>query len=193
MAIESRCAERVQELQKEVRQCKEANEAKAHNLVVDMAEEFSNMKAMIEVMGENIYIRQGNEFSDRLSMEVKKFKTEFSQVLRKESNVLILDSLRATEKQIMLLEGNMEDLKLSQEQMLGDFQKYQEHIDRALHRAKEESDRKLERFAKELDKMNINGLEILKSKDETSKKEYISRKEFNDKLTLTMSKEQLER
>ena len=193
MAIESRCAERVQELQKEVRQCKEANEAKAHNLVVDMAEEFSNMKAMIEVMGENIYIRQGNEFSDRLSMEVKKFKTEFSQVLRKESNVLILDSLRATEKQIMLLEGNMEDLKLSQEQMLGDFQKYQEHIDRAVHRAKEESDRKLERFAKELDKMNINGLEILKSKDETSKKDYISRKEFNDKLTLTMSKEQLER
>jgi hypothetical protein len=41
--------------------------------------------------------------------------------------------------------------------------------------------------------MNINGLEILKSKDETSKKDYISRKEFNDKLTLTMSKEQLER
>ena len=78
MAIESRCAERVQELSKEVRLCKEANEAKAHNLVVDMAEEFSNMKATIEVMGENIYIRQGNEFSDRLSMEVKKFKTEFS-------------------------------------------------------------------------------------------------------------------
>ena len=73
----------------------------------------------------------------------------------------------------MLLEGNMEDLKLAHEQTLGDFQKYQEHIDRALHRVKEESDRKFERFAKELDKMNLNGIEILKKKDE--KKDYMSK------------------
>jgi len=56
------------------------------------------MKGLFEEIGENIYVRLGNEFSDRLSMEVRKFQTEFSTMLRKESNVLILDCLRDTEK-----------------------------------------------------------------------------------------------
>jgi hypothetical protein len=71
------------------------------------------MKLLFEEIGESIYVRLSNEFSDRLSQEVMKFQTEFTTQLRKDSNVLILDSLRSTEKQIMLLEGTMEDLKLS--------------------------------------------------------------------------------
>jgi len=31
------------------------------------------MKGMFEEMSENLYIRLGNEFSDRLSQEVRKF------------------------------------------------------------------------------------------------------------------------
>ena len=73
------------------------------------------MKGLFEEIGENIYVRLSNEFSDSLSMEVKKFQTDFSSLIRKESTVLVLDTLRGTEKQIMLLEGNMEDLKLLQE------------------------------------------------------------------------------
>jgi hypothetical protein len=38
----------------------------------------------------------------------------------------------------MLLEGTMEDLKLSHDQAVEDYAKYQEHIDRALHRTKED-------------------------------------------------------
>ncbi len=96
------------------------------------------MKLLFEEMGESIYVRLSNEFSDRLSQEVRKFQTEFTTQLRKDANVLILDSLRSTEKQIMLLEGTMEDLKLSHDQAVEEYAKYQEHIDRALHRTKED-------------------------------------------------------
>jgi hypothetical protein len=82
------------------------------------------MKLLFEEIGESIYVRLSNEFSDRLSQEVMKFKTEFTTQLRKDSNVLILDSLRSTEKQIMLLEGTMEDLKLSHDQAVEEYAKY---------------------------------------------------------------------
>jgi hypothetical protein len=82
------------------------------------------MKLLFEEIGESIYVRLSNEFSDRLSQEVMKFQTEFTTQLRKDSNVLILDSLRSTEKQIMLLEGTMEDLKLSHDQAVEEYAKY---------------------------------------------------------------------
>jgi len=82
------------------------------------------MKLLFEEIGESIYVRLSNEFSDRLSQEVMKFQTEFTMQLRKDSNVLILDSLRSTEKQIMLLEGTMEDLKLSHDQAVEEYAKY---------------------------------------------------------------------
>lgn len=82
------------------------------------------MKLLFEEIGESIYVRLSNEFSDRLSQEVMKFQTEFTTQLRKDSNVLILDSLRCTEKQIMLLEGTMEDLKLSHDQAVEEYGKY---------------------------------------------------------------------
>ena len=82
------------------------------------------MKLLFEEIGESIYVRLSNEFSDRLSQEVMKFQTEFTTQLRKDSNVLILDSLRSTEKQIMLLEGTMEDLNLSHDQAVEEYAKY---------------------------------------------------------------------
>ena len=39
-------------------------------------------------------------------------------------------------------------------------------MDRAVHRGREEAERKFERFARELDKMNLNGIEILKKRDD---------------------------
>lgn len=139
------------------------------------------MKLMFEEMGESIYVRLGNEFSDRLSQEVRKFQTEFSTQLRKESNVIILDSLRTTEKQVMLLEGTMEDLKLSHEQTVEDITKYQEHIDRAIYRTREDSDRKFEKFAVALDKINIKDSSKSAEDFKQNLLQYVSRSELEQR------------
>ena len=47
----------------------------------------------------------------------------------------------------MILEGQCEDLKISQDQCLEDVMRFQEGVDRQVYRNKEDLDRKLERLA----------------------------------------------
>lgn len=62
-----------------------------------------------------------------------------------------------------------------------DFTKYQEHIDRAVHRAREDSDRKFEKFAQALDKMNIKDSSKNAEDLKQNLSQYVNRSELEER------------
>lgn len=72
-----------------------------------------SLKTQFEDYGENLYIRLSNDISDRISREITKFETDFSAKVRKDLNQLLIEGTRHTEKTIMILESQMEDLRIN--------------------------------------------------------------------------------
>ena len=101
----------------------------------------------MEIFATNMQNQLSTEFKGWLGAEVKVFKTEFLSQVRKDSNAFLLQGLHSTEKNIMILEGQCEDLKISQGQCLEELMRFQEGVDRQVYRNKEDLDRKLERLA----------------------------------------------
>ena len=72
-----------------------------------------SLKTQFEDYGENLYIRLSNEVSDRIPREITKFEADFSAKVRKDSNQLLIEGTRHTEKTVMILESQMEDLRIN--------------------------------------------------------------------------------
>ena len=90
-------------------------EGKHQALIVDSASEFEKVKAFTEDFCESLHIKLSNEFKQHLDNHLGSFKVDFSSHMRKDIAELLMDNMRSIEKSVMVLEGDMEDLKITQE------------------------------------------------------------------------------
>ena len=85
------------------------------------------------------------------------FLSSFSHDLTTQTTTHVMTLLRDTERRVLAVEGRQEDVQVSVEQCVGEMLRYQEEVDRLVHRNREEVERKVRRIAEELDKRDTEG------------------------------------
>lgn len=137
-------------------------DSKTEAIVADTASEFENLRAQFEVYGESLYSRLSVEFNGTLEQTLKRFGADLSSSMRRDSTGILMEGVRDFERKVMVLEGMMEDLKITQDAAVDELSRFEIKLEMRV-------DRQLEEFSKRLDGMGKTQSHKLLPQDPSSK------------------------